>query len=421
MGLEGRVDGERPWRRDRIEGGQSRPRLRAVLRRHGLWRRPSRLRRFLRTHELRFTEGNRVEVFEHGKGGLNAMLGAIRGARSRVHFETYILRSDATGRTFFAALAERARQGVAVRLLYDAFGSLTLDDAALDDLRAAGADVVAFNPLRRLYPRWFPRRRDHRKLLVVDGRVAFVGGLNIGDEYNAGAEDGPAAWRDTHFRIEGPAVRDLEAVFLESWFRADGPDLPWGNLLDAQPGACGQVRCAVVPDGPVYRRRVTRDLLVVGLRSARQDICLTSPYFAPDRRVYRALVRAGAKGVRVGLLLAGKSDHPALRRAAHALLPRLLEAGVQVWEHEGSMLHAKTAVFDDRWAVVGTSNLDRQSFEHSYEVNLVIEGGEIPQRLRMLFDRDLTQAKRIDAATLAQRNWIDRILDGISALLLRVI
>jgi len=400
---------------------RARGRLRATLKRHGILRRPSRLRRFLRARELRFTTGNRVEIFDYGKAGLAAMLEAIGQAQSRVHLETYILRSDGTGRSFFAVLAERARSGVDVRLLYDAFGSLALDERALDDLRAAGAEVVAFNPLRRFYPHWFPRRRDHRKLLIVDGRVGFIGGLNIGDEYDAGPDDGAAGWRDTHFKVEGPVVRDLEAVFLESWFRADAPDLPWGYLLDARTEQSGDVRCAVVADGPVYRRRVTRDLLVMGLESARAAVCLTSPYFAPDRRVLRALMMAGERGIRVGLLLAGKSDHPVLRRAAHILLPRLLGAGVSVWEHERSMLHAKTAVFDDRWAVVGTSNLDRQSFQHSYEVNLVIEGGEIPRRLKDSFERDLTHSRRIDQGVLASRSVFELFLDRVSALVLRVI
>lgn len=406
---------------DRTGGGESRARLRATLRRHGLVRRPSRLRRFLRARELRFSEGNRIELFDYGKSALDAMAEVIQAAAQRVHLETYILRSDATGRRFLRLLAQRALDGVSVRLLYDAFGSLTLDEGALAELRDAGADIVAFNPLRRFYPRWFPRRRDHRKLLIVDGRVAFLGGLNIGDEYYAGPEDGPQGWRDTHLRIEGPVVRDLEAVFLESWFRADGPDLPWGHLLDALPPACGDVRCAVVPDGPVYRRRMMRDLLVVGLKSARQDIRLTTPYFVPDRRVFRSLVRAGERGVRVALLLAGRSDHPILRRAAHSLVPRLIEGGVEVWEHEHSVLHAKTAVFDDRWAVVGTSNLDRQSFQHSYEVNLVIESTDIANRLRTLFERDLQQSRRIDAHVLGQRSWVERLLDGLSALVLRIV
>lgn len=399
---------------------ESSDRLRAALRRHGLLRRPRALRRFVRSRGLRFIDGNALRLFDGGAEGLAAMLEAIRGAQSRVALETYILRPDGTGAEFRDALAQQARRKVAVRLLYDAFGSKNLEPDWLEPLRRAGVDVVEFNPLRRFYPRWLPRRRDHRKLLVVDGKRAFLGGLNIGDEYNAPA-GGRQGWRDTHLQVEGPVVRDLEAIFLESWFRADGPDLPWADLLGEAPGPCGTMRCAVLPDGPVYRRRMMRDLLILGLRTARAEVRLTSPYFAPDRKVLRAIEGASSRGVAVRLLLAGATDHPVLRRAAHSLLPRLLDAGVAIAEYHEHMLHAKTAVFDEIWAVIGTSNMDRQSFEHSYEINLIVERGELPGQLAALFERDMSRSVRIDEARLAARSLAERLLDSISALVLRVI
>jgi cardiolipin synthase len=260
------------------------------------------------------------------------MLRAIEGAKRRIHLETYILRSDRTGRRFLDALTARAADGVEVRLLYDAVGSLGFDPVALRPLLEAGGDAVAFNPLRRVYPLWFPRRRDHRKILVVDGRVAFTGGLNLGDEYWGPEQHGETGgWRDTHVEVEGPAVRDLEAVFLESWFRADGPALGWLDILGPTPGPAGDVRVAVLPDGPAYRRRRTRELLIAGLEQATRHVWLASPYFAPGRRVLAALEEAGEHGVAVDLLLAGaRHDHPVLRRAARSLLPRLLERGVRV-------------------------------------------------------------------------------------------
>jgi cardiolipin synthase len=349
------------------------------------------------------------------------MQAAIEGATQRVHLETYILRADVVGRRFLAALTRKARSGVAVRVIYDALGSLRLDAAELQALRDAGGQVLAFNPLRRLYPRWLPRRRDHRKILVVDGRVAFTGGLNIGDEYNVGATADGVVWRDTHLQIEGPAVQDLEAVFLESWFRADGSELPWAQILGGSSGPAGSERVAVVADGPAYRRRVVRDLVLLALATARRSVCLTSPYFAPDAKVLSALLRAARRGTTVTLLVAGRTDHPLLRRAVRALLPRLLEAGVVVYEVGEAMLHAKTTVLDDIWAMAGTSNLDRQSFEHSYEVNVVVDGGALPSTLAALFTADLTQATRIDAARLARRGWIERVVDRLCALVLWLI
>ncbi len=306
-----------------------------------------------------------------------------------------------------------------MRLLYDSIGSLGLEPAILADLIEAGGEVSAFNPIGGLVPGFAPRRRDHRKILVVDGNVAFTGGLNIGDEYAAG-RTGPVSrkWRDAHVRVVGPAVRDLEAVFLESWFRADGPGLPWDTLLGAEPAAAGDVRCAVLSDGPAYRHRRMRDLLVSALESARGEVLLESPYFAPGRRVLDALSSASQRGVAVELLLAGRTDHPILQRAARAILPRLLSTGVRVHEYQLSILHSKLAVFDGEWATIGTSNLDRQSLERNFEVNLIIEGGDIPHQLRKRFRQELAAARRVDAESLAARSLFERALDRCAALLL---
>jgi cardiolipin synthase len=384
--------------------------------------RPKAIVELIRDRSLRFTEGNRVDLYETGREGLAAMLAAIEGARRRVHLETYILRSDATGRRFLDALAARARAGVEVRVLYDGFGSFGLDETALDRLRSAGGDVVVFNPLARFWPRFAPRRRDHRKIVVIDGAVAFTGGLNIGDEYADGLAGGPRGdvWRDAHVRIEGPCVRDLEAVFLESWFRADGPALAWHALLEGERPRAGGVRCAVLSDGPAHRRRRMRDLLVSALREAEHEVRLVSPYFAPGRRVLELLAEASARGVQVALLLAGdRTDHPSLRRASRAVLPGLLERGVRVHEYDGEMMHAKLACFDQSWAIVGSSNLDRQSFEHSYEVNLVIEDAGVAKRLRDRIDADLSRARPIDLASLARRGVFERLVDRLAAVLLR--
>jgi cardiolipin synthase len=370
---------------------------------------------------VRFTEGNRVVLFTTGAEALAAMLEAVEAARERVHLETYILRPDGVGRRFLRALEARARTGVAVRVLYDAVGSRGIGEPDLAPLRRAGGDVVAFNPLRRLFPRFAPRRRDHRKLLLVDGQVGFTGGLNLGEEYERGLGPGSRGWRDTHVRIEGPALRDLEAVFLESWFRADGPDLPWPSLLERTPPRSGDVRCAVLADGPAYRRRRVRELLIAALEGAERRARLESPYFIPGRRVLEALGRAADRGLEVELLFARETDHPLLHRAARALVPRLLARGVRVFEYATTMMHAKVALFDDSWVVIGSSNLDRQSFEHSYEVNLILEGGDMAQRVAESFERDLKEAERIDASTLAARGRLERLIDALAFALVRLV
>ncbi len=373
----------------------------------------------LRAADLRFTRGNAIELFDDGRGGLEAMRSAIEDARSRIHLETYIFRGDDTGRRFIEAMAERARAGVEVRLLYDAFGSLGLDPRVLEPLRAAGGDVVAFNPLRRLYPRWAPRRRDHRKILVVDGRVGFVGGLNVGDEYFYGPQPAEprARWRDAHVRIVGPAVAMLEAVFLESWFRADGPDRPWIGASEASPREGGEA-VAVLADGPTYHRRRVRDLLIDALGRVHDEVRLATPYFIPGARLRAALAAAAERGVRVELLLAGYTDHPVLRWAAHARLPPLLTRGVRVFEYGTSMMHAKVAVFDAHWALLGTSNLERQSLEHSYEVNLLVAGSGLPLSLSRMLEEDMRRSKEVTLEDLAARSPWRRLRDRLAALFL---
>ncbi len=384
--------------------------------------RPLAIRALVRDRALRFTEANRIELYTTGRAGLHAMLAAIERAERRIHLETYILRADQIGGEFLSSLAERAADGVEVRLLYDAIGSFGLEESALEPLRAAGGEAVAFNPLIRPWARFAPRRRDHRKILVIDGELAFMGGLNIGDEYlsGLGQPEPGAEWRDAHVRIEGPSVRDLEAVFLESWFRADAPALPWNSLLERKPAPVGNVRCAVLPDGPTYRRRRTRDLLLSALETVEREVRVVSPYFAPGRRVLEALGAASARGVRVSLLLAGsRTDHPSLMRATRAVLPHLLERGVRVFEYDAAMMHAKLACFDTDWCAVGTSNLDRQSFEHNYEVNLVVEDADFAKAATELFDADVAGAREVSLESLGRRSFLERMLDGFWAIVLR--
>lgn len=408
----------RPPRPGALPQGGPTARLRAGLRRHGVIPRPPEIRRLLRASDVRLTRGNAVDLYVDGSAGLAAMLEAVGAARRRIHFESYIFRSDATGRRFAETLGERARAGVEVRLLVDALGARGLDPALCGELRRCGADVVLFNPLTRLLPHWAPRRRDHRKILVVDGEVAFTGGLNVGDEYALGSPAGGRRlpWRDLHVRVRGPAVPMLEAVFLESWFRADGPDRPWLDFAEGGGARVGDQSLAVLADGPTYHRRRVRDLLIAALERTRSRAILATPYFVPGRSLRRALGEAAARGVRVELLTAGTSDHPSLVWASHALLPRLLEQGVRVFEAERSMMHAKAAVFDEITALLGTSNLDHQSLRHSYEVNLIAEGGPLPRQLAGTLGAGLAEARPLEAQTLARRPLPVRIRDRLAAL-----
>lgn len=368
---------------------------------------------------LRFQPGHALTYYDRGREAIDAMLAAIADAQHHIHLETYILRGDATGQRVLSALETRAREGIAVRLITDAVGSRGLDGRRRQALRAAGVDQVRFNPPAQWLWRFRPRQRDHRKILVVDGRVGFLGGLNLGDEYVGEDALGPT-WRDAHVRLEGPALTELQALFMENWFRSGGASFEWRSLITREFDADGEESVAILADGPTYRRRRVRSFFLDALSRARSHVFLVSPYFAPGRRVLDALADAGQRGVRVELLVAGSSDHPWLRRAARAFFPALLRRGVRVYEDVERMIHAKLAVFDDELAVIGTSNLDRQSLDHSCEVNAVIEGPAAAGWILERFGPEASEVIRIDQALLDRRSPSERWFDRFAALAARI-
>jgi cardiolipin synthase len=355
------------------------------------------------------TRANDVELYADGSAGLDAMLAALRCARRQVHLETYILRNDATGRRFLDALAEASHAGVRTRLLCDAFGARGVDRRARRQLRNAGVETAVFNPLLRV-DRAGWRHRDHRKLLVVDGALAFTGGLNLADECHAGHSRGRAAplpWRDVHARIRGPAVAQLAAVFAESWAIATGrrPE-PCGLPTDDAPGG---ESLAVLPDGPGRVRGRLHEVIHAALARSRERVLLATPYFLPGASLKRALLATASRGVRVEVLIAGDSDHPLVARAVRDGLADYRAAGVRVHACRGALMHAKAAVFDERLAIFGTSNLDQQSLRHSYEVNVAGLDGALPRRLEAILRCDVARSE--DASAHGPRTLPGRVGD----------
>ena len=334
--------------------------------------------------------GNLVRHIAVSSDALDAMLEMIANANRTVHFENYIIRDDATGRRFATVLAERARAGVRVRVLYDAFGSLGTSHAYWRELRNSGVDVRPFRPLWTTGP-VAAFSRDHRKLLVVDGEKAMTGGLCIGDEWAGNLAAGRAPWRDTMLAVCGPAVAALETAFGRMWARAGRP-LP-EDETSAAPEECGPSAVRVVEGFPAQSRIYRAVQLLAAVVTER--LWITDAYLIAPPPLFAALVDAARSGVDVRLLLPGTSDVPIVRIFTRGGYRELLHAGARIFEYRGPMVHAKTFVGDHEWARVGSSNLNVSSLMGNYELDLIAEHEALTATLATQFLHDMAQSREI--------------------------
>lgn len=337
--------------------------------------------------------GNRVDLLIDARANFDAWLEAIAGARNKILFGNYIFRNDDTGRTFVAALAERATAGVRVCVLHDWMGCLGQSRASFwQPLRAAGGEVRTFNPFDPLSPfGWV--NRDHRKLLTVDGRVGFVSGVCVSAAWLGDPARGREPWRDTGIALHGPAIADLERAFAETWAEL-GSALPADALTTADAIApAGDVELRVIATQPATTGTYRLDQLIAAL--ARERLWLTDAYFIGVAPYISALINAVHDGVDVRLLVPGASDIPAVATLSRAGYRALLEAGIRVYEWNGPMLHAKTAVADERWARVGSTNLNIASWLGNCEIDVAIENATVARQLAAQYEQDLGHATEI--------------------------
>ncbi|HEX2553146.1 MAG TPA: phospholipase D-like domain-containing protein [Microvirga sp.] len=347
-------------------------------------------RAFSRIAESDLRLGNGVRLLKDARENYPAWLKAIRGATEVIHFENFIIADDETGRTFAEALAERARAGVTVRVLYDWLGSSA---RALPPfwtkLERAGVEVRVFNPPRLTAPFWV--RRDHRKLITVDGRRGFVSGLCVSDNWPGHDEVEP--WRDTGLALEGPIVADLDEAFAEVWAQTGAP-LPAHEIPDPDRIApAGTVAARVIKGRPGAYRTYRLDQFVAA--TARRNLWLTDAYLVANTSYVQALAEAARDGVDVRLLVPGSSDVPMLQPIVRAGYRPLIEAGIRVFEWNGEMLHAKTAVADGRWARVGSSNLNPTSWATNWELDVVVEDEGFAAEMEAMYLADLANATEI--------------------------
>ena len=361
------------------------------------------------------TTGNQVRLLQDGPATYAAMFAAIAAARDNINMETYILEDDEVGQRFAKALIAKQQQGVQVNLIHDSVGTLGTPEAFFKPLLDSGIKVLEFNPVNPLDARkgWELNQRDHRKLLIVDGRTAFLGGINISSVYSGGSfsrgkrtrAEGGLAWRDTDIELRGPVVADFQKLFLATWEAQKGDSLPARNYFPPPVNAGAEVVRAIgsSPDEPFSQIYAT---LLSAIGSAETSVRLTNAYFVPDPQLLAALEAAVARGVDVQLILPSQTDSWLVFHAGRGYYEQLLSAGVKISERRGVVLHSKTALIDGVWSTIGSTNLDWRSFLHNQELNAVVLGADFGGQVQTMFDKDLAES---DAITL--REWKRRTLD----------
>jgi cardiolipin synthase A/B len=359
--------------------------------------------------------GNRFEVLLNGDRIFPAMLGAIRSATKSITFESYIYWSGMIGKEFADALSERARAGVKVHVLLDWVGSNKMDASLLEEMEQAGVQVRKFHK-----PHWYNlarmNNRTHRKSLVVDGITGFTGGVGISDLWTGNAQD-PDHWRDTHFRVEGPVVAQMQAVFLDNWVKITGlvlhgPDY-FPELKPAGDGAAQMFMSS--PEGGSESMQL---MYLMAITAAKKSIDLSSAYFVPDDLTLRTLLDAIKRGVKVRVITPGPhTDTETVKAASRALWGQVIEAGAEIHEYQPTMYHCKVMIVDSVLVSVGSTNFDNRSFRLNDESNLNIYDRKFALEQTAIFEQDLQRSKQVSLEQWKQRPWSEKAIEQVTSLL----
>ena len=360
-------------------------------------------------------DGNAVRELLNGDEIFPAMLDAIRGAQRTITFETYIYWSGTVGAQFADALAERARAGVKVHVLLDWIGSEKLEDTFLQEMEQAGVQVRRYNK-----PRWYSigrlNNRTHRKLLVVDGAVGFTGGVGIADIWQGNAQD-PEHWRDTHFLVQGPAVGQMQAAFLDNWMQATGVVLHGSDYFPKLEPR-GETYAQVFLSSPGGGAESMHLMYLLSITAATRSVRLSMSYFVPDEVAIETFVAAMKRGVEVQIITPGPHiDTEVVRKASRASWGRLLEAGAKIYEYQPTMFHCKVMIVDDVWVSVGSTNFDNRSFAVNDEANLNVYDAKFAQRQAEVFRHDLARSRRVTLEEWQNRPWREKLMEHAAGLL----
>lgn len=374
---------------------------------------------FLRTLGSLFgpplTGGNSAQDFQNGDEIFPAMLAAIRGAQRSICFESYIYWSGTVGQEFADALSERARAGVAVHVILDWVGSGRMDADLLKEMDDAGVELERYRPLR-----WYnvarTNNRTHRKLLVVDGRIGFTGGVGIADQWRGGAR-GPEEWRDSHYRLEGPAVAQMQAAFMDNWIETRQAVLDGADYFPPIPAA-GPVTAQVFHSSKGEGSESLRLMYLLSIAAARHRILIANSYFVPDDLSVAELVAARERGVEVRIIVPGEHiDTQLVRHASHSRWRLLLAAGVEIFEYQPTMFHCKYMVVDGLWTTVGSTNFDNRSFRLNDEANANVYDREFAEEQERVFAADRERSRRVTLEQFDERPLTEKVVDHLAGLL----
>ena len=360
---------------------------------------------------------SRFEVLTNAPQFYPAMLSAIREARHSINMECYIFRPDGTGRAFMTAMMDRARAGVAVKLVVDAVGSFRFGFSAIREMREAGCDVQLYQRFK-----WYRlsrlNNRTHRELLIVDGRVAFIGGAGVGDQWATGVRR-KAPWRDTMARVTGPVVSSIQGVFAENWVECCGEILCGPDYFPALTKT-GDTSTIIIKSSPADRATACRVVFQLLVESAAKQIRITTPYFLPDKSLREAFIASAERGVTIEIIVPGShTDQRWVRLVSRRKYNELLRAGVRIYEYRAGMTHAKVLNVDDLWVVLGTTNFDNRSFEHNDEVNVAIRDQEMAARVTADFRQDLKYCEEVTLETWKRRSLLEKIVEPFAWILER--
>ena len=376
--------------------------------------------------ESPLTKGNKITLLADGQAAYAAMFKAIQNANDHINLESYIIEDDETGRKFAELLLRKQAEGLQVNIIYDSVGSMNTPASFFQRLKDGGIQVIGFNPVNPLEARkkWGLTHRDHRKILIADGNVVIMGGINISKVYSSTPfkrkrnEKAPIHWRDTDIQIEGPAVAEFQKLFFDTWQKQGGPTADKRNYFPLLK-EMGNALVRVVGSTPGEENRIPFIMYVSAIAFAEHSIHMTNSYFFPDDQIIKALTAAAGRGVDVKIILPGISDSMLALHAQRHYYAELLRSGVKVYEHKSSLLHAKTAVVDSVWSTVGSTNMDFLSLLNNDEVNAVILNKEFAAEMEKMFAGDLADSRQIRWDEWKRRPWLPRAREWVVNIFVR--